>query len=277
MLSDSWVVVVQDGETGCRQGGHELALGSGHAVEVTEVLDVGLGHPGHDADVGTRDAGEPLDVARLSGPHLEDDPPRRVRGVEQGQGQAQLVVEGTLVGRAGERRGQAAGQEVLGGGLADRPGDADGAADPISGERPEAQQCGGGVVDPDGRSAHGLSCGEVGRGARLERRRDEGVAVTLGHDGDVELPGPDGPRVDARSIDADVGPDQSPPRWAASSAVEQRTRHPLAGEQLRSIRDMSCPPMLGVAGLPTRWGNRSRCLGTARRRACSATTRARRA
>ena len=37
-VSDPWVVEVQDRETRCRQGGHELALGAGHAVEVTQVL-----------------------------------------------------------------------------------------------------------------------------------------------------------------------------------------------------------------------------------------------
>jgi hypothetical protein len=174
------------------------ALGAGHAVEVPQVLHVRHRDAGHDADLGARDLGQPL----------EDQPPRILLRVEQRQRESQLVVEGTLARGCAERRGQAAGQEVLGGGLAHRPGDADGAADPTAGERREAQQRGGGVAHTDRRPAHRLLRGEVGRRARLERCRDEGVAVALGHDGSVELPGPDRPRVDARPFDADLGPDQ---------------------------------------------------------------------
>ena len=148
---------------------------------------------GHDADVGTRDLAQPFDVAHTPDPHLEDHPPRILRRVEQRQGEAQLVVEGTLARGGAERRRQAAGQEVLGGGLAHRPRDADRAAHPIAGQRPEAQQRGGGVADTDGGPAQRLLRGEVGRRARLERCRDEGVAVARGHDRDVELPRPDRP------------------------------------------------------------------------------------
>ena len=93
-------------------------------------------------------------------------------------------------------------------------------ADPTPGERPEAQQRGGGVADTDGRPANRLLRGEVGRRARLERCRDEGMAVALGHDGSVELPRPDRPRVDARSFDADIGPNQ----FAAQMCRQLRCR-----------------------------------------------------
>ena len=223
-----------------RQGGHELALGAGHAVEVTQVLHVRHVDAGDDADVGTCDLGQPRDVPHAPDPHLEDHPPRGLRRVEQRQREAQLVVEGALAGGDAERRRQTAGQEVLGGRLAHRTGDADRAADPTAGQRPEAQQRGRGVADTDGRPADRLLRGEVGRRAGLERRRDEGVTVALGHDGSVELPGPDRPRVDARPFDADIGADQ------------------LAAQMGRQVR---------------RSENQSSGPGTARLRACSATTR----
>src|SRR5437773_2173635 len=115
---------------------------------------VSMGNPHHSATVAAANAlatwCAPCNASRTSvcphapDPHLEDHPPHSLRRVEQRQREAQLVVEGTLARRGAERRRQAAGQEVLGGGLAHRPCDADRAADPIAGQRPEAQQCGGG-------------------------------------------------------------------------------------------------------------------------------------
>ena len=56
----------------------------------------------------------------------------------------------------------------------------------------------------------GLPLRQVGRRAALERRADEVVPVTLGHDGNVELPG----RIVLVSmlapVDGDIGPDLFP-------------------------------------------------------------------
>ena len=82
---------------------HELALRPRHPVEVAEVLDVGHGDAGDDPDHRAGHLGQTADVPGATGAHLEDDPLCVVGCVEQRQGEAELVVEGTLARR---RRGR---------------------------------------------------------------------------------------------------------------------------------------------------------------------------
>ena len=205
---DPRVVEVQDGDAGRRQRGDELALGAGNTVEVAEVLDVGHGDAGHDADLGPGHPGQPLDVAHATGAHLEHHPLRIVGSVEQRQGQAELVVEGALAGRGREGPGQAGTEEVLGGRLADRPGDPDHAVDAAPRQHAQVHERHRRVGDPDGRPAERRPHGQVGGGTGVERSSDEGMPVPVCDDRHVELPRRQGPGVDACAVHGDVGPDQ---------------------------------------------------------------------
>ena len=48
-VPDAGVVDVQDCDTRCRQGGHELALGAAHPIEVAQILQVSPVDARHDA------------------------------------------------------------------------------------------------------------------------------------------------------------------------------------------------------------------------------------
>ena len=206
------IVEVQDGDTGGGQCRHELALRPRHPVEVAEVLDVGHGDAGHDPDHRAGHLGQTADVPGVTGAHLEDDPLCVVGCIEERQGEAQLVVEGTLARRRPKGRRQAGLHEVLRGRLAHRTRDPDGAAgiDAIARDPPQAHQCGGGVGDGDGGCPARLACAQVRRRPGCEGSGNELVSVALGHDRHVQLSGRQGPRVDAGTLDVDVGPDQLP-------------------------------------------------------------------
>ena len=101
------IVHVQHGDARRRQRRHQFALRPGHAVEITEVLDMRHGDAGDDADIRAAHVGQARDVARSPSTHLQDDPLDVVRSIEEGQREAELVVERPLAGRhtEGRRRG----------------------------------------------------------------------------------------------------------------------------------------------------------------------------
>ena len=151
---------------------HELALGPGHALQVAEELHVCHGDAGHDADVGAGHLGQPRDVPHAAGAHLEDDPARVVGRVEEGQREAQLVVEGPLAGGVLEGRREAAVEKILGRRLPDRTGDADDpAVHAVARQQAEIHERDAGVPDDDRRPADRFPCREVGGGPWLRGRR----------------------------------------------------------------------------------------------------------
>ena len=205
------IVEVQDRHAGGRQCGHELALRPGHPFEIAEELHVRHGDTRHDADIRSAHVGQARDVTRPARAHLEDDPLDIVRRIEEGKREPELVVEGPLAGCHHERRGEASLEQVLGRRLADRARDADHPAlHALAREQAETKERHGGVLHDDRRPTDGLPLGEVGGRPALEGRADELVPVTLGDDGNVELPGQHRSGVDARSRDGDVGPDLFP-------------------------------------------------------------------
>ena len=225
------IVHVQDGETRGGQRRHQFALGPGHAVEIAEELHMRHGHTGDDTDIGTAHVGQAGDVAGASRSHLQDDPLNVVGSIDQGQREAQLVVEGPLAGRHAEGRRQAAAEQILRRRLAHRAGDADHRAlHAVAGDRTQTKERHGGVLDHDRRRSDGFPCGEIGRGSPLEGRADELVPVALGDDGDVELPRHCRPGVDARSRHGDIGTDVLP----TESGCEFRSRKSHASRS-RSI------------------------------------------
>ena len=205
------IVEIQDGDAGRRQRSHQLALGPGHTVEVTEVLHVGHGDARHDADVRTTHLGQARHVSHAAGAHLQDNPLGIVRCVEEGERESQFVVEGPLARRHREGRDKTVAQEILRRRLADRARDADHAAvHALACDQTQLHQCGGRVRHDDGGRPDGLPCREVGRGSPVQGGADELVPVAFGDDGNVELVRRCRPGIDGHSIDDDVGPDLLP-------------------------------------------------------------------
>ena len=151
------IVEVQDGDARRGQRRHQLALGPGDTVEITEVLHVGHGDARHDADVRTSHLGQARDVSHAAGAHLQDDPLGIVRRIEEGEREPQFVVEGPLARRHLEGRGEAVAKEILRRRLADRARDADHAAvHALARDQTQLHECGGRVRDDDRRRPDGL-------------------------------------------------------------------------------------------------------------------------
>ena len=205
------IIRVENCNPARRQRGDELALGPGHAFEVTEVLDVRHGDAGHNTNVRAADLRQTGYVAGPPGTHFEDDPLDVVRRVQERQGETELVVEGPLVGRHTEGRGEATVQQILGRRLADGARDSDHAGiHPLAGELAETDERRCSVPHHDRRPAAGFTLGQVGRRTAFEGRADEVVPIALGDDGNVELPREESPGVDTRPGDGDIGSDLLP-------------------------------------------------------------------
>ena len=205
------IVEIQDGDAGGRQRSHQLALGPGHTVEITEVLHVGHGDARHDADVRATHLGQARHVPRAAGAHLQDHPLGIVRCVEQGEREPQFVVEGPLARRHPKGRDKTLAQEILRRRLADRARDADHATvHVVACDQAQLHECGSRVRDDDGGRPDGFLRREVGRGSPFQGGADELVPVAFGDDWNVELACHCCPCVDGHSIDDDVGSDLLP-------------------------------------------------------------------
>ena len=80
------------------QPGHQRQLLAEHALQRTQLLQVGAGHGGHRRDVGLGDGGERRDLARLVGAHLQHQHLGGLRRLQNGQGKPDAVVQVSGVG-----------------------------------------------------------------------------------------------------------------------------------------------------------------------------------
>ncbi len=188
---DQRVVDVQD--SGGGRGRGKLPLGPGDTGTPVGVLaDVRRPDVQDDADLRPGQFAQCGDMAEAAGAHLQRDEPGGGLQAQQGQRQADLVVERTGRGDRGPEFTQQIGEKVLGGGLARRSGHGDHrcrrAVAHLGGERSERDR---GVGDHDRRYAD-RPCRQHRGGAGPDRVRGEVVAVDPGTDhGDEQRAGTD--------------------------------------------------------------------------------------
>src|SRR5450830_1885717 len=102
------------------QVARELALGLRHGVLCLEQLEVPRADVRYDAGAGARDLRAPLDVARLSRPHRDEQARVSPAGSEDGERQADLVVEAPLGGADAVVPRQYRDERIFGAGLSGR-------------------------------------------------------------------------------------------------------------------------------------------------------------
>ena len=123
-LAQERVIVVQDQRRALGHPVADLQLGLADVLLAAQVADVGQADAGDDAHVRPGAAGQPADLAGVVHAHLDDGVLRPGADLEQGAGQAQLVVLVAL-GLDGAAQGaEGRGAELLGGGLAHAAGHA---------------------------------------------------------------------------------------------------------------------------------------------------------
>src|SRR5699024_5027118 len=96
----------------------ELPLGGGDRLHASELAQVGGADVEHEGDVRPGDRGELGDVADAARPHLEHQEAGPGGDAQDGQRQAELVVEAAGGGHGGAGGRQDRAQQVLGAGLA---------------------------------------------------------------------------------------------------------------------------------------------------------------
>ena len=177
----------------------ELGLGHDHTLEGAEAFEVSTADVGDEAAVGVGDAAEEFYLAGVVGTHLDNGHLGVLGDGEQGEGDAEVVVEVALGGRHPVAAGEDGGDQLLGGGFAVGAGDADDGdgevAAVLAGKLLEGAQHVGhddaAVVDLVLRVAD-----DAEGGALLQGLRREGVAVEmLAPEGEEDAPGGDGARV----------------------------------------------------------------------------------
>ena len=184
---------------GREQGG--LLLGDG--AERAEVAEMGLADVGDHGDAGPRQGREERDLAGVAGADLQHEGPRRGAGPDDGEGDAEVVVEG-LLGAHRRPEGRRHGPDhLLGGRLPVGAGDRhhrrrEAGAD-VGGQPPEGV---GGIVHAQQRKTavpvEGVAAlHDGGGGAPLAGRGEEAVAVGLfPGEGEEQVPGLEGAGVD---------------------------------------------------------------------------------
>ena len=116
------VIGVEHRRAGGHQAGDDLALGRGDAVDGTEAPHVGVPDHEHGGGVQRGDPGEVGDVPGTGGTHLQNEVAGGLVGLQDGQRQPDLIVEGGRRRDGGTLSGQQLAGEILSRGLADRPG-----------------------------------------------------------------------------------------------------------------------------------------------------------
>ena len=177
----------------------DLALGPGDALDAAETLQMGAPGVGDERHLGTGDGGQIGDLARMIGPHLQDQEVL-VPGSEQGEGHSDVVVQVALGGADRSNLVKDGGDHLLDGGLAVAAGDGHHppgeAVAPGGGQAAEAQA--GVVYQPLGQfriqgTVHQGGGGALGRGlgdkvmaveARPPQGHEEGPAAVLTGVGD---------------------------------------------------------------------------------------------
>ncbi len=124
-LQQGGVIAVDDRQPIGGQGGDQLGLGRNHPGQIGQHLGVLFGNRGDDPDVR---AGQPAEQAQLTGTagaHLQDQDVFRAVGAQQGQRQADLVVQIAQGGQAWFVGGAHLGQQFFCRRLAVAAGDTD--------------------------------------------------------------------------------------------------------------------------------------------------------
>ncbi len=198
----------------CRERLNEFRFGPGHAVDPAEPRGVGCGDCGDDADRRRGDAAQAGDLPEAAHAHLQHEHVDAIGSVEDGHGQALLVVVAALVGGHAAPGTDGRGGEILGRRLSDAAGDAeDDGLEPAGAPRRQVDQRPGGVDDFDRRDAGSpcrsgaLRCQRC-RGAGTRRVGDEPVTVAIGDQRHEEVATPQRAGVERRSIDLDVIADE---------------------------------------------------------------------
>ena len=213
-LRDVGIGAIEEGDAGGGQCGDKLKLCARDAgLAFGEVFNVRGADVGDDAPVGRGDAGKRGDFAAVVHAHFNDG--EFVLGLEaqQLQRQAECVVEISLRLEHVELCGERGGDGFLGGGFAGRAGDGDDALAPL------AANMGGEGLQGEQRifgdeKRHGESCvgqrgdagarDDRGHGSALDGSGDVIVAIeALAADGEEELAGRDGARVDGVAGDGE--------------------------------------------------------------------------
>jgi hypothetical protein len=223
---DALVAVGVDGGARRGEGGEQLALGAGDLVDAAQALQVDGADVDDHAHLGLGDAGQVGDLAAGRHAHLDDGVAVLGPEAEEGEGEAEVVVEvalGPVHPLLAGRRREHAGHQLLGGGLAVGAGDADD-AQAAGGERAavragQAAEGGDGVVYLDDRDVTGQR--EVGGAAAGDHQaggaREDGLGgevvpvVALAADGEPQAAGQDGAPVDGHAAvegAGDAGGDQ---------------------------------------------------------------------
>ena len=104
------------------EGSGDLALGLGDRLAASQTADVGRTHVGNHGEIRFATAAKPPDFAQAPHAHLHDHGPVLGRGLEQGQGHADVVVFVALAGPHGTPGGQHGAEQLPGGGFAGRTG-----------------------------------------------------------------------------------------------------------------------------------------------------------
>lgn len=126
---DGCQAAVEQGVTGWNhhqalgvEGRSDLALGLGDGLAAAQSADVGRTHIGNHGQIGFAAAAEPLDFAQAPHAHLHHHRPVLARRLEQGQGDADVVVLVALAGPHGPGGGEHGAEQFPGGGFAGRTG-----------------------------------------------------------------------------------------------------------------------------------------------------------
>ncbi len=119
------VVGIEDGDAVRRERGDQVGLLVGDGVAGAEVLDVGGAGGGDDGDVGRGDPGQGGDLAPVVHPHLDDGVFGIADDLEEGERDADVVVQVALGGDGAEFLAQHRGDHLLGAGLPAAAGDGD--------------------------------------------------------------------------------------------------------------------------------------------------------